>query len=83
MADSRKPIVYWRPGCPYCMKLRAKLTLTRTPHQLVNIWEDVDAARTVREANAGNELVPTVQVADLFLSNPTLRQIRRAASAQA
>jgi mycoredoxin len=83
VADSRTPIVYWRPGCPYCMKLRAKLNLTRTPHQLVNIWEDEAAARTVREANGGNELVPTVRVADTFLSNPTLRQIKRATSAQA
>ena len=77
------PIVYWRPGCPYCLKLRAKLTLTRTPHRLVNIWEDVSAARTVREVNGGNELVPTVQVGDRFLSNPTVRQIRQAHDAPA
>ena len=83
MAESSNPIVYWRPGCPYCMKLRAKLNLTRTPHQLVNIWEDEAAARIVREANGGNELVPTVQVANMFLSNPTLRQIRRATAGQA
>jgi mycoredoxin len=70
-----------RPGCSYCLKLRAKLTLTRTPHRLVNIWEDVSAARTVREVNGGNELVPTVQVGDRFLSNPTVRQIRQAQDA--
>ena len=77
------PIVYWRPGCPYCLKLRAKLTLTRTPHRLVNIWEDVSAARTVREVNGGNERVPTVQVGDRFLSNPTVRQIWQAHDAPA
>jgi mycoredoxin len=78
-----EPIVYWRPGCPFCFKLRAKLTLTRTPHRLVNVWEDASASRTVREVNGGNELVPTVQVGDQFLSNPTLRQIRQAYAGQA
>jgi hypothetical protein len=56
------------------------LALTRTPHRLVNVWEDAEGSRTVREVNGGNELVPTVRVGDRFLSNPTLRQIKQAQS---
>ena len=48
-----------------------------------NVWEDPSASRTVREVNGGDELVPTVQVGDQFLSNPTLRQIRQACQRQA
>ncbi len=73
-----EPIVYWRPGCPFCMKLRAKLRATRTPHRLVDIWQDPAAAAQVRAVNDGNELVPTVQVGDVWLSNPSLGQVRRA-----
>jgi glutaredoxin len=47
----REAIVYWRPGCPFCVKLRLGLRLTRTPHRLVNIHEDAAAAAVVREHN--------------------------------
>ena len=73
-----EPIVYWRPGCPYCAKLRLKLKATRTPHRLVDIWQDPAAAAQVRAVNDGNELVPTVRVGDVWLSNPSLAQVRRA-----
>ena len=40
----REAIVYWRPGCPFCVRLRLGLRLTRTPHRLVGIHEDPAAA---------------------------------------
>jgi glutaredoxin len=70
--------VYWRPGCPFCLTLRLGLRLTRTPHQLVNVREDPDASAFVRRHNGGDELVPTVVVGDRVLSNPSLREVRRA-----
>jgi mycoredoxin len=70
--------VYWRPGCPFCLRLRWGLRLTRTPHDLVNIYEDPAAAAFVREHNNGDELVPTVQVGDRVLSNPSVRAVRSA-----
>ena len=74
-------IVYWRPGCPFCVKLRLGLRLTRTPHRLVNIHEDAGAAALVREHNGGDELVPTVDVGGTFLSNPSLSAVRAALAA--
>ena len=71
-------VVYTRPGCPFSAKLRAKLRLTRIPYTTVNIWHDPEAAALVRAVNDGNELVPTVQIGDTFLSNPTVREIRAA-----
>jgi mycoredoxin len=70
--------VYWRPGCPFCFRLRWGLRLTRTPHRLVNIWEQPWAAAVVREHNGGDELVPTVDVGGRLMSNPSLRTVRRA-----
>ncbi len=71
-------IVYWRPGCPFCVKLRLGLRLTRTPHRLVGIHEDPAAAAVVREHNGGDELVPTVDVGGRILSNPSVRAVRAA-----
>jgi mycoredoxin len=70
--------MYTRPGCPFSMKLRAKLRLARIPYTSVNIWEDTDAAAVVRSVNDGNELVPTVRIGDTFLSNPSLKDVRDA-----
>ncbi len=74
--------VYWRPGCPYCVRLRLGLRLTRTPHELVNVWDDAEASAFVKRHNDGNELVPTVAVGEQVLSNPGLRQVRRALAGQ-
>ena len=70
--------VYWRPGCPFCLKLRLGLRLTRTPHQLVNVREDPEASAFVKRHNGGDELVPTVAVGDRILTNPSVRQVQRA-----
>ena len=70
--------VYWRPGCPFCLKLRLGLRLTRTPHQLVNVREDPAASAFVKRHNGGDELIPTVAVGDRILTNPSVRQVQRA-----
>ena len=70
--------VYWRPGCPYSARLRARLRLARIPFDAVNIWEDGEAAAIVRSVNGGNELVPTVRIGDRFMSNPSFREVRAA-----
>ncbi|MBB4854105.1 glutaredoxin-like protein [Mycobacteroides chelonae] len=74
-------VVYWRPGCPYCIKLRAQLRLTRLRYSEVNIWESPEAAAYVRSVADGNETVPTVSVAGRAMVNPSRRQVLAAARA--
>ena len=76
-----RAVVYWRAGCPFCLVLKVKLRLSRTPHTLVDIRADAAAAALVRQHNGGDELVPTVQVGDMFLSNPSLGAVRAALAA--
>ena len=71
--------VYWRPGCPFCLSLRAGLRRSRTPYRAVNIWSDPEAAAFVRSVANGNETVPTVTVGDTFLVNPSAGQVRQLA----
>ncbi len=67
--------VYWRPGCPYCRRLRRALTRRGIDAEYHNIWDD-DAARSfVRQANRGDETVPTVRVGQRVLINPTCAQV--------
>lgn len=70
--------VFWRPGCPWCARLRRGLRRARIATVERNIWEDADAAATVRAAAGGNETVPTVVIGDVALVNPSLAAVRRA-----
>jgi glutaredoxin-like protein len=76
MADTRNEVVmYWRPGCPICRKLRLKLFVSRLRYRKVNIWKDPDAAAFVRSVANGNETVPTVTVAGQALVNPNRQDL--------
>lgn len=54
-------IVYWKPGCQYCIRLLARLDRSeRDRVRWVNVWQDEDAAQFVADHNDGNVLTPTV-----------------------
>lgn len=68
-------VVYWRPGCVFCMRLRLYLWARRIPARWINIWGDRDAAALVRSVARGNETVPTVSVAGEMHVNPSPRKL--------
>ena len=83
MADTTSPSdapaahidLYWRPGCGFCSMLQRKLDklgIDRVEH---NIWEDPDAAATVRQHARGNETVPTVVIGDQGFVNPSAGEL--------
>ncbi|MFF4634029.1 glutaredoxin domain-containing protein [Streptomyces griseorubiginosus] len=65
-----RPVVFWRPGCKYCVRLRIRLGRSAGQLHWVNIWRDPAGAAAVRAANDGNETVPTVIVAGQPHTNP-------------
>ncbi|MFI6895817.1 glutaredoxin domain-containing protein [Streptomyces sp. NPDC050256] len=71
-----RPIVYWRPGCKYCLRLRFRLGRRARRLHWVNIWQDPAGAAVVRAANEGNETVPTVVVAGRPHTNPDPSWVR-------
>jgi len=73
--DGRTLEVFWRPGCPYCSRLRRELTHRQVPATWRNIWEDPDARDVVRSLNAGNETVPTVRIGAVSVTNPSWSQL--------
>jgi glutaredoxin len=68
-------VVYYRPGCPFAVRLRVALTLRRVPFTSVRFRADEAAAATVRELNGGNEMSPTVRIGDVYLTNPAAREV--------
>ncbi|MFI1797593.1 glutaredoxin domain-containing protein [Streptomyces sp. NPDC020379] len=74
-ADSR-PVVFWRPGCKYCFRLRIRLGRSARQLHWVDIWRDPAGAAAVRAANDGNETVPTVIVAGQPHTNPDPAWVR-------
>jgi glutaredoxin len=78
-----RPVVFWRPGCPYCMRLRLRLGRSARHAHWVNIWHDPAGAAVVRAANDGNETVPTVVVAGRPHTNPDPGWVREQLSPSA
>src|SRR5690348_10952594 len=48
------PIIYWRPGCRYCLRLRFRLGRAGAQAHWVDIWRDPAGAAAVREVADGN-----------------------------
>lgn len=69
-ADERSVVIYWRPGCQFCARLKSGLGQTGKKARWVNIWQDKGAAEFVRSVNDGNETVPTVVIDGRALTNP-------------
>lgn len=74
-ADGR-PVIFWRPGCAYCLRLRIRLGRAARRAHWVDIWRDPAGAAVVREANGGDETVPTVLVAGRPHVNPEPTWVR-------
>lgn len=81
-ADGR-PVVYWRPGCTYCLRLRMRLGRRGRQVYWVDIWRDPAGAAVVRAVNDGDETVPTVVVAAQPHVNPDPAWVREQLSRSA
>ncbi|MEV6554179.1 glutaredoxin domain-containing protein [Nocardia sp. NPDC051756] len=76
-APSAPITVYWRWGCPFCLRLGARLRLARIPFRRVDI-RDPKAAAEVRAITGGDEVTPTVIANGHELVNPSIAEVRAA-----
>lgn len=70
------PLIYWRPGCLYCLRMRIFLGRAGNAAVWIDIWDDPAAAKRVRDSTGGDETVPTVFIADAPRVNPHPRWVR-------
>lgn len=66
---------YWRPGCPFCARLRRELDKLGVQTIDHNIWESPDDAATVRKHANGSETVPTVVIGSIGMVNPSAEDV--------
>ena len=60
-ARSRQLIIYWRPGCMWCIKLWRDLEPDERDRLLwVNVMADPEASRYIRQFHDGDMTTPTV-----------------------
>ena len=78
LPDHERPVVvYWRPGCMYCARLRRGLGRVGRRARWVNIWQDAEARAFMRSVNDGNETVPTVVIDGRAHTNPDPALVRQ------
>jgi mycoredoxin len=73
--------VYWRPMCGYCEVLKRDLASRGIDYESVDIWQDRPKSEVVKRATGGDEIVPTVQVGERFLVNPSVDEVEAALEA--
>lgn len=76
------PVVYYKPGCPFGIRLRIALTVRRIVHVSVRFRDDEQGAAHVRAVNGGMEISPTVHVNGQWLINPRWHDVLRATAAR-
>jgi mycoredoxin len=70
------PLILWKPGCAYCIRLRAVLLLTSRRAFWVDSSLDGNAEVLVRSQNAGDHTTPTVVFRDQTRTNPGVTWVR-------
>lgn len=70
--------VLWRPGCPFCSRLRRGLHRRGIEVVETDIWQDRAAAARIRPVSGGDEIVPTVFVGPVALVNPSVQEVESA-----
>lgn len=74
--EAGDPVVFHRPGCPYCLRLRRTVGKRAGRAAWVDIWAEPDAAARVRAITGGDETVPTVVVGSEQRVNPDPAWVR-------
>lgn len=69
--------MYSTVWCGYCRRLRDQMEREGISYRVVDIEDDIEAARFVMSVNGGNQTVPTLVFPDgTALTNPTLTQVK-------
>lgn len=69
-----RPIVLWRPHCPFCSMLFADIERVGLEVETRDIWSD-DDARALLNRRIGCETVPSVLLGDELLVNPSIEEL--------
>lgn len=69
-----RPVVLWRPHCPFCSMLFRDIERAGLDVETRDIWSDAEA-RALLNDRIGCETVPSVLVGDELLVNPSIEDV--------
>lgn len=75
-ASGQAPLVFWKPGCTYCILLRLRVGSTGRRVSWVDSSVDEQARAVVRSINGGDHTTPTVMFGDKTRTNPDVGWVR-------
>ena len=76
-AAGQAPLVFWKPGCPFCIRLRVGVGSTGRRVSWVDSSLDEQARAVVRSKNGGDHTTPTVMFRDETRTNPDVDWVRK------
>lgn len=74
--EGQAPLVFWKPGCTYCILMRVRVGATGSMVSWVDSSVDAEARAVVRSLNGGNHTTPTVMFLDESRTNPDAAWVR-------
>ena len=74
--SGQAPLVFWKPGCIYCIRLRVGLGWGGRRVSWVDSSADERAEAVVRSKNGGDHTTPTVTFRDETRTNPDVDWVR-------
>lgn len=70
--------MYSTPWCGYCRRLKRQLDEAGIPYLEIDVDATPGYDQRIIEASGGYRTVPTVEVGDRMLVNPTLTEVKEA-----
>lgn len=75
-AAGQAPLIFWKPGCTYCILLRMRVVSTGRRMSWVDSSVDEQARAVVRSVNGGDHTTPTVMFREETRTNPDAVWVR-------
>ena len=75
-AQGEAPVIFWKPGCTYCIKLRLLVGSAGRQASWVDSSLDEQARAVVRSVNGGDHTTPTVMFGEQTRTNPDAAWVR-------
>jgi mycoredoxin len=73
--------MYTTPWCGYCVRLKRMLEAAKVVFREVNIERDTAAGDRIAAYTGGFRTVPTIDLGDRLLVNPSVREVEQALGA--
>lgn len=73
-------VMYSTSWCGYCRRLGSQLSEAGIEFRVVDLDSDPSYDERIKEATGGFRTVPTLEIGDRLLVNPTIVEVKRALS---